>query len=396
MQIKKDFPSNTILSDTDNNSRGEITAVIATLFDWKEAFPRQCPKLGIEAFIKCGDRPALIPVLINYLQGRTMKVKWNGEISSERTLNGGGPQGSTFGIWEYLAQSNNNADCVDPNYRYKFVDDLTVLEKVNLLAIGLSSFYHHATVSSIIPTHNQFIPAEHLQTQKFIDTITDWTEKRKMILNQKKTKVMIFNFTDNYKFTAKCMLKNEIVEVVNQSKLLGVIMSDDLKWDKNTEYIVSKANTRMQLLRKISEFTTSKEEKKNIYILFVRSILEQSCVVWHSSLTQENSDDLERVQKGAVRIILGGNYEDYEEALIKIDLDTLKIRREELCKTFAKKCVNTNNEKIKNMFPVRNEQKYKNIRKREQYLVNFANTKRYQISSIPYMQRLLNKDQKLE
>ena len=36
-------------ADTDNSSEGEATAVIATLYDWKEAFPRQCPKLGIEA-----------------------------------------------------------------------------------------------------------------------------------------------------------------------------------------------------------------------------------------------------------------------------------------------------------------------------------------------------------
>ena len=43
-----------ILTDTDKNSQGEVTAVIATLYDWKEAFPRQCPKLGVEAFIKCG------------------------------------------------------------------------------------------------------------------------------------------------------------------------------------------------------------------------------------------------------------------------------------------------------------------------------------------------------
>ena len=40
-----------VLSDTDNNSRGEVNAVLATLNDWKEAFPRQCPKLGVEAFM---------------------------------------------------------------------------------------------------------------------------------------------------------------------------------------------------------------------------------------------------------------------------------------------------------------------------------------------------------
>ena len=66
---------NRILTDTDKSSKGEVNAVLATLVDWKEAFPRQCPKLGVEAFIKCGVRGSLIPLLINYLQGRTMKVK---------------------------------------------------------------------------------------------------------------------------------------------------------------------------------------------------------------------------------------------------------------------------------------------------------------------------------
>ena len=207
---------------------------------------------------------------------------------------------------------------------------------------------------------------------------------------------MLFNFTDNYKFTTKLMLNNESVGIVEQAKLLGVIISDDLKWDKNTAYIVKKANTRMQLLRKISKFTKSSYEKKNIYILYVRSILEHSCVVWHSSLTEENSTDLERVQKAAVKIILGNNYEDYQEALIKIDLDTLEIRREELAHNFAINCVKSDKDNVKNMFPVRNHPKNNIKRKTEKYFVNYANTERLKKSSIPYMQRLLNKTQKLK
>ena len=89
---------NKILSDTDNNSSNEVNAVLATLYDWKEAFPRQCPKLGVKAFMDCGVRSSLIPVIINYLQGRTMKVKWHGETSGLRNLNGGGPQGATLGM----------------------------------------------------------------------------------------------------------------------------------------------------------------------------------------------------------------------------------------------------------------------------------------------------------
>ena len=179
---------NKILKDTDNSKKGEVSAVIATLYDWKEAFPRQCPKLGIEAFIKCGVRPALIPVLINYLQDRTMRVKWHGQISTERKLNGGGPQGATFGIWQYLAQSNENANCVDPEYRFKFVDDLTVLEKINLLAIGLASINVKLSVPNDIPVHNQFISAEHLKSQEYLKKINEWTEKQKMLLNEKRLK----------------------------------------------------------------------------------------------------------------------------------------------------------------------------------------------------------------
>lgn len=61
--------------------------------------------------------------------------------------------------------------------------------------------------------------------------------------------------------------------------------------------LVWKANARMELVRKVASFGASVEDLKTIYILFVRSLLEQSATVWHSSLTMENSDDIERVQK---------------------------------------------------------------------------------------------------
>ena len=77
-----------ILKSVDKNSKKESLAVLATLVDWKQAFPRQCPKLGVKSFIKNGVRPALIPLLINYFQSRKMKVKWHGEVSEVRELKG--------------------------------------------------------------------------------------------------------------------------------------------------------------------------------------------------------------------------------------------------------------------------------------------------------------------
>ena len=86
-----------ILSVLDNNSKGKIFAVVANLVDWNNAFPRQCPMLGIESFIKNGVRPSLIPVLINYFQDRNMSVKWHGCYSVPKSIKGGG---ATLGLLE--------------------------------------------------------------------------------------------------------------------------------------------------------------------------------------------------------------------------------------------------------------------------------------------------------
>ena len=101
-----------ILRNLDRNSVYEKFAVFCTMVDWKQAFDRQCPRLGVESFIRNGVRKSLIPLLINYFQNRKIVVKWHGTLSSLRELNGGGPQGALWGILEYLSQTNNNTDFI--------------------------------------------------------------------------------------------------------------------------------------------------------------------------------------------------------------------------------------------------------------------------------------------
>ena len=131
----------------------------------------------------------------------------------------------------------------------------------------------------------------------------------------------------------------EPIEVIDSTKLLGTIITSGLSWEENTGYIVGKANARMELLRRVASFGTNMEELKNIYILFVRSQLEQSAVVWHSSLTEENKEDLERVQRSAMKIILGPKYQSYKKALDVLDLEALDERRKKsMFKVYSKMC----------------------------------------------------------
>ena len=128
---------NRILTMLDTNNKDEKYAIVAQLIDWSKAFDRQDPRLGIEAFIRNGVRPTLISVLISFYQNRKMTVKWQNKFSSTRDLPGGCPQGCTNGILQYEVGSNDNADHVDAEMRYKFVDDLSILEVLNLVVIGI-------------------------------------------------------------------------------------------------------------------------------------------------------------------------------------------------------------------------------------------------------------------
>ena len=65
------------------------------------------------------------------------------------------------------------------------------------------------TVPSDLPSHNQFIPAQNPQSQKWLDQINKWTENQKMIINEKKTKTMLINFTEKYQFATRLQLKDE-------------------------------------------------------------------------------------------------------------------------------------------------------------------------------------------
>ena len=93
----------------------------------------------------------------------------------------------------------------------------------------------------------------------------------------------------------------------------------------------------MRLLHKFSRFTSNKAHLIHIYKSQVRGNLEYCSTVWHSGLSESDTKDIERVQKAAVRIIMGNKYQGYEQALKFLKLDSLKERRVKMALTFAKR-----------------------------------------------------------
>ena len=207
-----------------------------------------------------------------------------------------------------------------------------------------------------------------------------------MKLNTDKSNYMVFNFARKLKFNTRLKLNDTKIDQIHETKLLGVRIRDDLCWKSNTSEITRRAYSRMVILKKLVQFNVPLAELIQIYTLYIRSVVEQSAVVWHTSITIGEQKDLERVQKVALRIVLGQQYTTYTEALKITGLQNLKTRRTMLSLNFAIKCVK--NEKTSFMFP-RNENPV-DTRHHEYFEVTKARTNRLAKSAIPFMQRLLN------
>ena len=75
------------------------------------------------------------------------------------------------------------------------MDDLSFLEIIHLLSVGIATYNVRAHVPSDVPVHNQIILAKNLKSQENLNLINQWTKSKKMRINEKKTKNMIFNFS---------------------------------------------------------------------------------------------------------------------------------------------------------------------------------------------------------
>ena len=315
-----------------------------------------------------------------------MKVKFNGESSDFLALVGGGPQGTLVGGLEYMAQSNDNADIDPPKDRFKFIDDLSILQLICFSGLLLEyNFKEH--VASDIGIGQLYLPASSYDTQPSLDYIAQWTKDNLMKLNVSKCNYMIFSRSKT-NFATRLKIENQTLEKINATKILGVWISEDLSWSKNCQVICQKAYSRMSMITKLKYAGVSFEDLIEIYILFIRSVVEYCAVAFHSTLTQEQSRKLEKIQKTCLKVILGDMYIDYTSALEMCGLQTLSERRQARCLDFALKCIK--HERNQRLFPLSEKSSKHYIRDKEIFHVNFARTEDYKKSTIPYCQRLLN------
>ena len=217
-----------------------------------------------------------------------------------------------------------------------YIDDLSEAEAINLkkqlIKNPNSLIYplnYHDRTEHIYPTENSLL-------QKQLYKVESFTIKNQMKINENKSKIMIFNKSKNYDFQPEFSFSSgKNLEVIEQTRLLGVELTTDLRWTQNTASIFKKAMSKMWLLRRMKNMHLEEKIICDYYIKEIRVLAEQAVAVWNSGLTKGQINDLEKIQKVALKIILGDKYYSYSTACHYFSLKSLSDRRLELCTKYA-------------------------------------------------------------
>ena len=269
----------------------------------------------------------------------------------------------------------------------KFVDDGSVAVRLNLKTCLTPDTVERARPLNYSERTCSVLPVENNLLQEYRNDAEKFAEDNKMKINPNKTKIVSFNKSRKYDFPPEWKLSDgQILEVVSDVKVVGVIIDRNLSWQKNSDFICQKATQKLWIIRRLKKYRLDTLTLLDVYTKEIRSILEHAVPVWHSGLTKKQSANIEKVQKTALKIILESSYTNYETACTLLNIEPLEYRRTELCLNFAKRDLKREGTLFSKILT---NSKTRGVAKLvREYR---CRTNRYYKSSMPYLSRLLNR-----
>jgi hypothetical protein len=216
---------------------------------------------------------------------------------------------------------------------------------------------------------------------QYVLEVLCWSQTNNMNINWCKTKEMLIGPVAK-QLIPQLIVQGNIIQRVNSFKLLGVCIDNNLKWDSHVNAICSKASSRLYFLKLLKRSSVSKNDLLHFYVSFIRPVLEYACPVWHTSLTVEQTNRIEHIQRRTLLIIYG--VKDYTAICNTLELPTLFERRESLSKSFFKSILEVNSCLHYLLPDSRNINIISKLRHANLYIPPTAKTSRYKHSFLPY------------
>ncbi len=130
------------------------------------------------------------------------------------------------------------------------------------------------------------------QTQEAASQTVSWLKDNNLRISKTKTKDMLISFGKDFDIPLLDINGTQI-ERVHHSKLLGVIICNDLKWGAHILYINARTGKRIYYLGELKKPSVLQSDLVHIYLTLVHPVVEYVCQVLSTGHTKEQSQTLE-------------------------------------------------------------------------------------------------------
>ena len=247
--------------------------VVGVFLDLKKAFDTVDHGILLKKLYAIGIRGNVHKWFESYLNNRSQYVVYNNAKSTVKTITHGVPQGSILGPLLFLLYINDFSRASDLLFSIIFADDTSV-------------FLHGTCYDKLIDILNN-------ELRK----ISLWLKANKLTINTNKTHYMVFHRGKIKNEKKPVTLDETEIEPKNNTKFLGIIIDNNLKWNDHISYITNKISKSIGIFYKARKFL-NKKTLRNMYFTFIYPYLIYCVEIWGNACNTY-LDPLIKLQKNA-------------------------------------------------------------------------------------------------
>ena len=376
--------------------------------DYEKAFNRMKHDECLSQLKKLGASDGSIALVSAFLEGRTMTIDIDGHSVTPVRIGRGSPQGSVLGCLLYCVTTQlltrdlrERGD--QPGMRYfpgdssddeavnfwdgeegesrpstlLYVDDTTLVDKV-----PLTEATRHFTTGA---TTEVF---EALELERDFHQLSERAGDIGMRINARKTQLLVISPNNGCVTSATISAGGgPPIPSVDKMRLVGFVFGTRPSAGPHVDSIAEVYKRKKWMLYHLRAAGIKGRQLYRLYCCYVRSSIEYCSVVYHPMLNRGQEEQLEGIQRHALRICFGATG-DLDERMAENSVETLKARRERRCDAFIRKA--WNNPRFGPKWFTRREAVPWNIRRRREIREPTAATQRRFKSPLAFMQRRAN------
>ena len=260
----------------------------------------------------------------SYLLNREQQYCINGELSSNKVITCGVPQGSILGPLLFLLYINDLSDCLKLTTPGMYADDTQIFSSsndANELVVRLNSDLAH---------------------------VCNWLKENRLQMHPSKCKMMFIgspHHINNIICEEPVVANGKPIPRINTQVCLGVNPDENLSWASHIEMICKKASSGIGAIKRIKPFVPM-HTLESIYKSLVQPYFEYCSPLW-DTCGKLLKDKLQRFQTRAARVISGANNDTHSVDLFNmLSWDTLENRRTGAKSVLMYKILNDHNYNI--------------------------------------------------